>query len=152
MNISTISALISAVIAICALASPVLTAWLNNNFALKEQKQNLEFKVKQTQESELTKKYEKQVDIISSFVYSINAAAITLKEDDRKNVAKAGAKLLVLLKPADQKIVIDAIKVFNNSSSGWSSNGEIDNVRELADTITKKAPSWLKQANKNKQV
>lgn len=151
-NLANWSTVITAVIAVCALASPIITARINNSFALKKQKQDLEYKAKQIQSSEVAKKYEQQVDIISNFVYSVNSAAISLKVEDRKDVAKTGAKLLVLLKPADQKIVIDAIKVFNNSSSGWSGNEEIDNVRELADTITKKAPSWLKQANKNKQV
>ncbi|WP_297949653.1 hypothetical protein [uncultured Lactobacillus sp.] len=149
MNISTITALISAIIAICALASPVLTAWLNNNFALRKQKQDLEFKSKQMQESELTQQYEKQIDIISDFIYSINAAAITLNENDKKSTAKAGAKLLVLLNPSDQKIVIDAIKIVNDSNAGFSGN-DVDQVRELADKITRKAPIWLEQANKNR--
>lgn len=142
------STVITAVIAVCALVSPILTTLINNNYSLKRNEQELKYKSKQSRIAETFKKYNQQVDIISDFVYSINSAAITLKEEDRKDVARTGAKLLVLLKPADQKIVIDAIKTFNNSSSGWSNGEEIDHVRKLADSITKKAPSWLKQASK----
>lgn len=145
------SNVITAVIAVCALISPILTTLINNNYSLKKSEQELKYKSEQSRVAEVSKKYNQQVDIISDFVYSINSAAITLNEVDRKNVARTGAKLLVLLKPTDQKIVIDAIKTFNNSSTSWASNGEIDQVRELADTITKKAPSWLKQANKQLQ-
>lgn len=150
-NLANWSTVITGVIAVCALISPILTALINNRYSLKKHEQELNYKSKQIRVAETSKKYSKQVDIISSFVYSVNSAAITLKEEDRKNVAKTGAKLLVLLKPADQKIVIDAIKVFNNSSTGWSRNGEVDHVRELADTITKKAPNWLKQVGKQLQ-
>lgn len=142
------STVITAVIAVCALISPILTTLINNSYSLKKSEQELKYKSEQNRVAETSKKYNQQVDIISDFVYSINSAAITLKEEDRKDVARTGAKLLVLLKPTDQKIVIDAIKTFNNSSSGWSNGEEIDHVRKLADSITKKAPSWLKQASK----
>lgn len=142
------STVITAVIAVCALISPILTTLINNSYSLKKSEQELKYKSEQSRIAETSQKYNQQVDIISDFVYSINSAAITLKEEDRKDVARTGAKLLVLLKPADQKIVIDAIKTFNNSSSGWSNGEEIDHVRKLADSITKKAPSWLKQASK----
>ena len=101
------------------------------------------------QKSELTQKYQKQIDIISDFVYSINAAAITLNDEDKKRTAKAGAKLLVLLKPADQKIVIDAIKLVDKSFAGFSGN-DVAQVRKVADEITQKAPTWLKRANKDR--
>lgn len=142
------STVITAVIAVCALVSPILTTLINNNYSLKRNEQELKYKSEQSRITETSQKYNQQVDIISDFVYSINSAAITLNEVDRKNVAKTGAKLLVLLKPTDQKIVIDAIKTFNDSSVSWNSGEEIDHVRELANTITKKAPSWLKQASK----
>lgn len=142
------STVITAVIAICALVSPILTTLINNSYSLKKSEQELKYKSEQSRIAETSQKYNQQVDIISDFVYSINSAAITLKEEDRKDVARTGAKLLVLLKPADPKIVIDAIRTFNNSSSGWSNGEEIDHVRKLADSITKKAPSWLKQASK----
>lgn len=142
------STVITAVIAVCALVSPILTTLINNSYSLKKSEQELKYKSEQSRIAETSQKYNQQVDIISDFVYSVNSAAITLKEEDRKDVARTGAKLLVLLKPADQKIVIDAIKTFNNSSSGWSNGEEIDHVRKLADSITKKAPSWLKQASK----
>lgn len=149
MNVSTITAIISAVIAICALASPIITAEINNSFDLKKQKQDLDYKSKQAHQNEMINQYSKQVNIISDFVYSINAAAITLNENDKKSVAKAGAKLIVLLNPTDQKIVINAIKVVNNSNAGFSSN-DVDQIKELADKITRNAPIWLEQANKNK--
>ena len=101
------------------------------------------------QESELTQQYEKQIDIISNFIYSINAAAISLNDEDKKSTAKAGAKLLVLLNPSDQKIVIDAIKIVNDSNVSFSHN-DVEPIRELADKITRKAPIWLEQANKNR--
>lgn len=145
------STVITAVIAVCALVSPILTTLINNNYSLKRNEQELKYKSKQSRIAETFKKYNQQIDIISDFVYSINSAAITLNEVDRKSVARTGAKLLVLLKPTDQKIVIDAIKTFNDSSAGWNSGEEIAHVRELADTITKKAPSWLKQAGKQLQ-
>lgn len=142
------STVITAVIAVCALISPILTTLINNSYSLKKSEQELKYKSEQNRVAEISKKYNQKVDIISDFVYSINSAAITLNEVDRKNVAKTGAKLLVLLKPTDQKIVIDAIKTFNDSSRGWNTGEEIDHARELANTITKKAPSWLKQASK----
>ena len=142
------STVITAVIAVCALISPILTTLINNSYSLKKSEQELKYKSEQNRVAETSKKYNQQVDIISDFVYSINSAAITLNEVDRKNVAKTGAKLLVLLKPTDQKIVIDAIKTFNDSSRGWNTGEEIDHARELANTLTKKAPSWLKQASK----
>lgn len=142
------STVITAVIAVCALISPILTTLINNSYSLKKSEQELKYKSEQNRVAEISKKYNQQVDIISDFIYSINSAAITLNEVDRKNVAKTGAKLLVLLKPTDQKIVIDAIKTFNDSSRGWNTGEEIDHARELANTITKKAPSWLKQASK----
>lgn len=148
--LSNWSTVITAVIAVCALASPILTAVVNNHFSLKKQEQELKYQSQQNQIAENSKIYNQQIDIISDFIYSINAASITLNETDRKAVAKTGAKILVILKPADQKMVMHAIEFFNNNSVGWSSHEEIDKARALANTITQKSSTWLKQANKSK--
>ena len=66
------STVITAVIAVCALVSPILTTLINNNYSLKRNEQELKYKSKQSRIAETFKKYNQQVDIISDFVLLTN--------------------------------------------------------------------------------
>ena len=51
------STVITAVIAICTLVSPILTTLINNSYSLKKSEQELKYKSEQSRIAETSKKY-----------------------------------------------------------------------------------------------